>query len=168
MSKVELRKIDESDYPEFMDAVYSSYAEERSIADHTSLEDATTFCEKGRKEDIPQGYHTPGNIFYHIYARDEKVGALWLTICEKDPPKYLYVDDIVIYEPYRRKGYAIAALLEAERVGREAGCVRADLNVFSRNAGAQALYLGLGYDFSTFQMNKVLQHGNPDARKSDL
>ena len=156
MAEIELRKIDESDYSEFIGAVFSSYAKAKSIANHTSLAEATKYSEKVKKQDLPQGYSTPDHFFYYIYSGEEKVGALALAIYRKDPPTYLYVYDIVIYEPYRRKGYATAALLEAERIGRETGCVRADLNVFARNKGAQALYKKLGYDFSTMQMNKEL------------
>ncbi len=172
MSKIILREISESEYPEFIEAVYSSYTEDRALADRTSIENAAKYCKKSKEEDLSQGFSTPGNFFYYIYSGEERVGALWLTIYDKDPladkrepvmdltkpspTRYIYVSDIIIYEPYRRRGYASAALLEAERVGRETGCVRIDLNVFARNPGAQALYKKLGYSFSTLQMNKVL------------
>lgn len=156
LRRVRLQEIKEPDYPAFINAVYSSYAQERSIADHTSLEDATNYSNKVRRDDLQTGFSSPGHLFYYIYSGKEKVGTLWLTICCDNPPKYLYVSDIVIYEPYRRRGYASAALLEAERIGREAECERIDLNVFARNKGAQILYRKLGYSFSTHQMNKEL------------
>ncbi len=156
MAKIELRKIDEAEYPEFIDAVYSSYSKNMSIASYIPLREATKYGEELRKEDLPQGYRTPGYLFYYIYSGEEKVGALCLTLPSNTPSKYVYVYDLVIYEPYRRQGYATAALLEAERIGRETDCTRIDLNVFARNTGAQALYKKLGYSFTTMRMNKEL------------
>ena len=64
--------------------------------------------------------------------------------------------DIVIDEPYRRRGYGQAAMLALEDSVRSLGLRGIALHVFGHNTAARALYERLGYTVTNINMAKRL------------
>ena len=98
------------------------------------------------------------HFLYTIQDADQgrAVGALWLMVNLDSPRPSGFILDLEIDEPYRRKGYGRAAMLELERLARGMGLRQLGLNVFAHNAGARALYESLGYGLGSLNMLKDL------------
>ncbi len=62
----------------------------------------------------------------------------------------------MIYEDYRRRGYATQALRAIEEKARELGLNNIALHVFGHNDGARVLYEKVGYVVTDFIMAKDL------------
>ena len=58
-----------------------------------------------------------------------------------------FIDYISVFPDFRRQGYARRAMELMEEIARKDGLDTVDLNVMLYKAGAQQLYLGLGYSF---------------------
>jgi ribosomal protein S18 acetylase RimI-like enzyme len=143
-----------------------------------------TLIRSKEHEDIPAAYeaakHNVTSCFqpayiskqlvYHIYAEDLKknVGHIWLEQPYHAGQVSTFVAYILVEAEYRRRGYAKAALLEAEKVTQQLGLNKIELYVFAFNAIAKSLYEGLGYhasqakawgktsDVTRFIMSKIL------------
>lgn len=115
--------------------------------------------EKSREEHatlLPQGPATPGHHLWSIVrSKDhEPVGLLWLGVIPKPPSGWIY--NIEIFPPFRRRGYAEAAMLELEREVRRLGLGAIGLHVFAANSAARPLYEKLGYEPTNVIMSKRL------------
>jgi ribosomal protein S18 acetylase RimI-like enzyme len=63
-----------------------------------------------------------------------------------DPPgDFALVSDLVVREPFRRRGVGAALLREAERYARSAGAAELRIGVLSENGGARDLYRRAGF-----------------------
>jgi ribosomal protein S18 acetylase RimI-like enzyme len=64
-----------------------------------------------------------------------------------DPPgEFALISDLVVLEPFRRRGYGRALLVAAERFARENGASELRLGVLSGNRSALALYRQAGFE----------------------
>ena len=70
--------------------------------------------------------------------------------------KTLYIDDICVKETEAHKGVGTALFKEAERIGKETGCERIDLNVWAFNGPAIEFYRKMGLNVSRMHMEKKL------------
>ena len=70
--------------------------------------------------------------------------------------KTLYIDDICVKETEAHKGVGTALFKKAERIGKETGCERIDLNVWSFNEPAIEFYRKMGLQVSRMHMEKKL------------
>lgn len=91
--------------------------------------------------------HIDKQMVYHIYVPKlkSKVGVMWLEKPYNPNQTSTFVAFILIEEAHRRKGYAEAALLQAEDLTRKLNLSTIELYVFAFNTGAKALYEKLGY-----------------------
>jgi ribosomal protein S18 acetylase RimI-like enzyme len=64
----------------------------------------------------------------------------------------LYVYDLEVFEPYRRRGSATALLEHARRVAAAAGAASVRLTVWAGNDGARDLYDAVGFRLEAQQM----------------
>ena len=68
-----------------------------------------------------------------------------------------YICDVSIKAKFQRKGFATRALLALNDKARALGLSGIALHVFGHNAGAQALYLKLGYQTTNIDMYKPVE-----------
>jgi ribosomal protein S18 acetylase RimI-like enzyme len=148
---IQLQAMSEAAYGAFMQAHFKPYAADRMQADFLTQEQADAFVRRQTADTLPQGRATPGHHFYDIIAEEGRAGSLWLRHAPGEREAFVF--DIVIEPRLRRRGYAGAALREAQRQLREAGCEVLGLNVFAHNPGAQALYAKLGFKVASSYMN---------------
>lgn len=64
----------------------------------------------------------------------------------------LYVGDLEVFEPFRRRGFATALLQHAERLAGEAGAASVRLTVWAGNEGAHDLYARFGFRAEKHQL----------------
>jgi ribosomal protein S18 acetylase RimI-like enzyme len=158
---IRLRPLREDEFPEFLERLRIEYvrsmveeagltrtaAEEKATADHASL--------------FPGRAPQPNHRIYVL--EDEATGgqAGHLFWAERQPPgssgtrAYLY--ELLIDEPFRRRGLGRRAheLLAAE--AREAGLPGIDLNVWGGNDAARALYREVGFSERAVFLSKELE-----------
>ena len=92
-------------------------------------------------EKIKTCFHLPGNTYYFIYADGLLVGVIRI-IDHKDGVRKKKISPIFIMKEYRSRGYAHAAILEAERIHGKDGWM---LDTILQEEGNCHLYEKLGY-----------------------
>ena len=66
------------------------------------------------------------------------------------------VHDVVVLEPYRRRGIAAQMFAEVEAIARERGACKLTLEVLEGNTAARQLYAALG--FADYQLDPEMGH----------
>lgn len=153
---VRLTSMSAEDYLPFMENLLRGYAASHVRAGRWTAEESLTEARKETEKLLPAGRESPGHYFFTILSDppEEKVGALWLAI----DPRGGFIYDLMVFEPFRRRGYAEAAMRRLEDVAREKGADKLSLHVFGDNAGARRLYQKLGYAETNVILSKPLAH----------
>ena len=102
--------------------------------------------------------NTRDHFFYAVRdaSASEEVGTLWLAVRNPGAGCMVWIYDIEIFGPFRRKGFATLTLGAAESKAKELGVDRVELHVFGHNAAARALYKRSGYKATSIVMAKRL------------
>ena len=106
---------------------------------------------------LPEGVDTPGHHVLSIVdaGTSASVGLLWYMERDDRTLPSVFICELRVFEPYRRKGFATAAMTELEEyVRREHGARRILLHTFAHNRAARTLYERLGYGMTNVTMAK--------------
>jgi ribosomal protein S18 acetylase RimI-like enzyme len=143
-----------ADFDPYMETLTRAYADDHVKTGRWTKEEGPGKAREEVRILLPNGRETPNHFFYSILAdpSEEKVGSIWLAM----EPRGAFIYDLVIFEPYRRRGYAEEAMRLIERVASEKGARRISLHVFGDNVGARKLYIKLGYSETNVVMSKPL------------
>lgn len=143
---VQLVPMTEGEYQQFLAWSIPDYAQEQAKSGAWELEEA---LERGRRtfdELLPDGLSTPDQFLFSIESEGKKpVGYLWYGVREEGERRYAALYELVIFEEYRRRGYASQALSALEDEVQGEGVEQIILHVFGHNQGARALYRKSGY-----------------------
>jgi ribosomal protein S18 acetylase RimI-like enzyme len=155
---VKLTPMTQPEFDAFLEADILSYAHENVLAGYWSETEAMARSRKEHKALLPKG---PKSLYHHFYTiRDAKteqaVGVLWFRTDLDSSRGSAHIFDLEIDEPYRRQGYARAAMQELENVARGMGLRQLGLHVFAHNGAARGLYDALGYQVASLNMLKDL------------
>lgn len=144
----------------YLDSAVQDYAQEHVRAGNWSASEAQERAEKEFQQLLPNGVATKNQYLFAIEdtAEVNKVGMLWFAVSEGRPHPMAFIYDFVISEPFRRKGYAMQALLVLEDKVKGMGIDTISLHVFAHNQAARALYEKMGYVTTDIQMSKTLEH----------
>jgi ribosomal protein S18 acetylase RimI-like enzyme len=153
---VEFLEMPQKGFSGYIDLATENFAKARAKNYNRPLDEARTVSKEQVKEMLKQGQETEGHFFFNITESKtgETVGSLWFNV---EPDKKLaFLLDIIVYEPYRGKGYGRKALklLEAKLTNMDVKWIR--LNVFADNLPAISLYESKGYRKTNFNMQKEL------------
>lgn len=153
-SVVRLVPMEPADFDAYLDRLVRSYAEDHIRAGRWTPEEGLAEARKEVQKLLPAGLQTANHFLYTIVADppDEKVGVSWLAI----EPRGGFVYDLLIFEDFRRKGYAEGAMRALERMAEAKGARKLSLHVFGDNLGARKLYTKLGYAETNVLMSKPL------------
>lgn len=111
------------------------------------------------------GLHADGEIYVAAYDDD----GIWVGVLgyalqgfDDDPAteSALFVYDLEVFDPYRRRGHARDLLAHAESLARAAGAVSVRLTVWEGNDGAHDLYRRVGFRDESHQMRLPLTDGS--------
>lgn len=151
---LKLQPMTEADYLAWRTATVREYAEDKVLNGAWTQEESIARSEESFDRLLPVGLETPDNWLHTVRRREDDlvVGHLWFAKHERDA--YLY--DIVILEPYRRRGYGRGALRLFHAAARERGFVSTALHVFGHNTAARDFYLSEGYAITDLTMRKTL------------
>jgi ribosomal protein S18 acetylase RimI-like enzyme len=158
---IRLRPLRDEEFPDFLELLRTEYvrsmveeagmstqaAEDKATADHASL--------------FPDGAQQPNHRIYLLedVATSERAGHLFWA--ERQPPGSLgmraYLYELLVDEPFRRRGLGRRALELLEQEARAKGLPGIDLNVWGGNEAARALYRSAGFDERAVFMSKELR-----------
>ncbi len=130
------------------------YVDER-MQSGESREVAEARVTRSYAENFPDNRALPTHRFFDVMEGDEPVGLLWIGPQVEGSTSW-WVFDIEIFEPYRRRGFARAALELGHAEVESLGGTAIGLNVFGFNTGARELYEKLGYEVTSVQMKLSL------------
>ena len=78
---------------------------------------------------------------------------------DQPPGHYAFITDLIVREPFRRRGFGEALLLEAERWAHAAGATDVRIGVLSENADAIRLYERAGFkSYSLILVKQLAAH----------
>ncbi len=139
----------EEEYLSFYRFSGQHHAEELVREERLFPEEAKREAERELSEMLPDGLDTADNYLMVIEnsADGRRVGFIWFLFEIYQGKKQSFICDLMIEETERRKGYAAAALNEAERTAETNGCAESVLFVSNANIPARMLYSKCGYVF---------------------
>ena len=159
---VRLVSMTEEDYKQFLAWAIADYAQEQIKSGAWSPEEAMELGKTAFDTLLPGGLSTPNQFLYVIEDGDSNpVGYLWFGIREEGESRFAALYELVIFEAYRRRGYASRALLALEDKAREQGAKLIVLHVFGHNEAARALYKKSGYIERNVTMVKGMKEKAP-------
>jgi ribosomal protein S18 acetylase RimI-like enzyme len=155
---VELIPMTEQEYQMYVEQSIQEYAQEHVRGGRWSEEEALQRATQELQEILPQGLHSPGNYLYMIVEKqlEKRIGMLWFALHARAAQQQAFVYDVVIFEEFRRHGYATQAFQVLEERARELGVTSIGLHVFGHNFAAREMYEKLGYVATNIQMVKKL------------
>jgi ribosomal protein S18 acetylase RimI-like enzyme len=156
MQNIRLEIMNDAQFGAFFDDLMPSYAAERALADHVSLDVARRHVVDQIAGLLPHGRLSEGHSFLCIVRSGSAawLGSVWYMMENSVRQAFLY--NITVFPEHRRQGIASVALAQVEERVRLAGYGILGLNVFAHNAGAAALYRKLGFTAVSHYMNKTL------------
>ena len=156
---VQLLPMTQPEYEAWLDNAIRDYAQDKVQAGAWEASEALERSRAEFQKLLPEGRHSPDNHLYSIWSDDAPldtpVGVLWIAIPTwKRTMAFIY--DIIVFEPYRRRGYGRQAMLALDDKVRALGLDSIGLHVFGHNPGALALYQQVGYEITDINMLKKL------------
>lgn len=152
---VRLRPLSQQEFDVWLAASIIDYAADKVAAGNWTQEEAVARSQADYARLLLDGLATPQHHFFAIVhdPADEQVGVAWLAETDfAKPAVFLY--DFVIFEPYRRRGYALQALARLEDEAKKLGMSGIALHVFGHNQAARALYEKAGFEITNINMRK--------------
>ncbi|MHB8599336.1 MAG: GNAT family N-acetyltransferase [Ktedonobacteraceae bacterium] len=155
---IRLQPMNETEYQEYLAVSIAGYAQEHVKAGRWNAEEALQKATQEYADILTEGLHTKDQYLFTIVDEQTgtKVGMLWFAAAERANKPVAFVYDVIVYEPFRRRGYGEQAFLALETKARELGLKRIGLHVFGHNSAARAMYEKLGYVVTNVNMSKSL------------
>src|SRR5262245_29649254 len=133
-----LTPMTEEDFQRWREPKIRQYGIDKARAGNWEAADAQRLSEQSFREMLPQGLATPGQYLFALEdeTASAKVGFLWFVVNRDGPHPAVFVYDFIIFEAFRRQGYAEQAFrqLEAQVKAMELDTIA--LHVFGHNHAA--------------------------------
>ena len=155
---VKLVPMNEPEFEMYLQYTMQEYAQDQAQSGRESEDEGLQEAEQQYHHLLPQGLQTPGHSLCMIMdeARNKHVGVLWFDQRERTGGRQVFVNDIFIFEEFRRRGYAQWAMQQLEKQAVELGATSIGLRVLGQNEAARTLYEKLQYTVSSVDMSKDL------------
>ena len=148
----------QQEFDDWQQQIAHAYAQEQVSAGTWPADQALGRAFAVNAELLPQGLATDGMLLLKGVLPDAMpVGRLWIGLRHpRGTPDCAFLYDIDVDVAHRGRGLERPLLRAAERVVTARGVGALELNVFSGNTAAIALYDSSGYAVTTRQMRKGL------------
>jgi RimJ/RimL family protein N-acetyltransferase len=155
---VRLVPMNNTEYQAFLAFAVRDYADDKIAAGNWQAAEALEKSSQEFAKLLPNGVATPDHYLFNIEddVLAQKVGIIWLARAAWSIKPLMFIYDLRIEEPYRRKGYGERAMRAAEEFTKSLGFDTLALHVFGFNHAARALYEKLGYEITNINMAKKL------------
>lgn len=156
--EVTLDPMTEREFEAWLLPAVRSLAQSHAESGRWDEKDALNVAKADFATQLSDGLATPG---HHLLAvRDaaggETVGYLWIGLRPKGRQTEAWIQDFVVLERHRGRGYGRAAMLAAFETARGLGATCVGLHVFGHNTAARALYASLGFVETNVMMSLPL------------
>lgn len=159
---IRLVEMSEADYERFAALTVPGHAAERVKSGDWSQDEALDRARALFAQMLPEGRRTPGHTFYAVHDGDDgAVGSLWISEEQRGAERIVFVNDIFIDAPHRRRGLAEATFAALEAEARARGISGVSLHVFGHNEAARALYAKLGFAPTSLYLYKRFDRLGP-------
>jgi ribosomal protein S18 acetylase RimI-like enzyme len=157
MTRAYLVPMTESDFRDFNSWIVGDYAQQQVKVGTWGAEKAQELSQKMIDDLLPNGPGTTGQFLFVIKDQESRpVGYLWYGLRDEGQIQAAVLYDLVIFEEFRRQGYATGAMFALEDKVREQGLTQILLHVYGHNDSARALYRKVGYQERNITMAKNL------------
>ena len=158
---IELVELPRERFPAYRDDLVREYAQDKVRAEAWSPEEAPRRSAADVDGLLKDGTDTAGHYLYSLRDQStaEEVGTVWIAVLDSGVGRSVWIYDIQIHEPFRRKGHATQALRLVEKKASELGADSVELHVFGHNPAARALYEKVGYETTSVVMRRRLNQG---------
>jgi ribosomal protein S18 acetylase RimI-like enzyme len=155
---IELVPMNELEFEMYLQYSIQEYAQDQARDGHVSEDEARQEAEQQYQQLLPLGLQTPAHSLCMIVdgRHAKNVGVLWFDQREQESGQQIFVNDLVIFEEFRRRGYAKQAMQHLEKQAADQGAASIGLRVFGQNESARILYEKLKYTISSMNMSKNL------------
>lgn len=155
---IQLKPMSDADFKAYLEILIPEYAQEHVKGGRWTAEEALVESRAEIEKLLPKGVATENQYLFNIFADNEpeRVGILWFAVQQGK----VFIYDIVIYDAFRRRGYASQAFVALEEKVRELGLNTISLHVFGHNHAARAMYQKLGFIETNVMMSKTLDETN--------
>lgn len=161
---IELLQMPRERFATYRENLTRDYAADKVRAGVWSSEEAVRRAEADVDGLLAEGTDTEGHYLYLL--RDdlagEEVGIVWLAVRDSGVGRTVWIYDIEVHKPLRRKGHGTRALRAVEKRAAELGAEKVELHVFGHNPGARALYERSGFTPTSIVMSKRLGEGTSE------
>lgn len=158
---IELSELPRERFPSYRDDLVRDYARNKVRAGAWSPEEAPGRAAADVDGLLANGTETEGHYLYLLRDRStvQEVGVVWLAVLYSGVGRSVWIYDVQIHEPFRRKGHGTQALRAVEKKATELGAESVELHVFGHNPAARALYEKVGYETTSVVMRRRLRQG---------
>jgi ribosomal protein S18 acetylase RimI-like enzyme len=158
---IRLRPLRDDEFQDFLEALRVEYV--RSMVEEAGMTEEAAEDKASADQAIlfPGGAQQPHHRIYVLedVGTGERAGHLFWA--ERQPPGSLgtraYLYELLIDEPFRRRGLGRRALELLEAEARAEGLPGIDLNVWGGNDAARGLYRAAGFSEKAVFMSKELE-----------
>ncbi len=156
---VALRLMQAVEFAGFRERFIQDWAADLVVVEGIELKEAQHEAIRRTKSELSELSNTGKNRFWIVEADGERVGTLWFSFGEGRA----FLDDITIDETAQGKGFGECALRLMEGELDILGITLVQLNVYSHNPRAQALYERLGYLETGIKMSKRVRRADASS-----
>jgi RimJ/RimL family protein N-acetyltransferase len=155
---IELVAMNELEFEMYLAYSIQEYAQDQAQSGRVSEDEAQQEAEQQYQQFLPQGLQTPEHTLCMIVdpGQGKNVGVLWFDQRTQEKGQQIFINDIMIFEEFRRSGYAKRALQQLEKQARELGATSIGLRIFGQSETARILYEKLKYTVADMYAHKNL------------
>ena len=155
---IELVEMPGERFSRYRENLIREYAQDKVRAGVWSPEEARRRAAADTDGLLVRGTDTEGHYLYLLRDRSagDEVGVVWLAVQDSGAGRSVWIYDIQIHEPLRRRGHGTEALRAVENRAAELGAQKVELHVFGHNSGARALYERSGFATTSVVMSRRL------------
>lgn len=155
---VKLVPMTELEFEMYLQYNIQEYAQDQAQSGRESEDEGVEEAEQQYHHLLPQGLQTPDHALCMIVDEEHarNVGVLWFDQREQQSGRQVFVNDIVVFDEFRRRGYARLAMQQLEKQAAELGATSIGLRVLGQNESARMLYEKLKYNVEHITMSKSL------------
>ena len=155
---IKLVPMTELEFEMYLQYNIQAYAQDQAQSGRESEEEGVEEGTQQYHHLLPQGLQTADHSLNMIVSEESgrNIGILWFDQREQMSGQQIFVNDIVIFEEFRRRGYARQAMRLLEKQATELGASSIGVRHFGDNESARILYAKLKYTMDQPGMSKNL------------